>query len=216
MSTMRPASLPTVLEPEQAGTQRNSRKLFVPPLPTMPKPVLDSTSMCTGGSLASVVCWVCPPEANQGPGVTRFLRAPWLSPMAYWISTASPSQNTFVPTERLCPGGQLYSDCVSSCPPSCSAVAQGEEGSCGKECVSGCECPAGLFWDGAHCVPAAHCPCYHRRLRYAPGDTVNQQCNPWWVFGLWWATEFSLMLLFMLFLRFAPPNKQCIMGLPTQ
>ncbi|CAO2603537.1 Sspo, partial [Lemmus lemmus] len=28
--------------------------------------------------------------------------------------------------ERLCPGGQLYSDCVSSCPPSCSAVAQGE------------------------------------------------------------------------------------------
>lgn len=90
--------------------------------------------------------------------------------------------------ERLCPGGQLYSDCVSSCPPSCSAVAQGEEGSCGKECVSGCECPAGLFWDGTHCVPAAHCPCYHRRQRYAPGDTVNQQCNPWWVFGLWWDT----------------------------
>lgn len=67
MSTMRPASLPTVLEPEQAVTQRSSRKLFVPPLPTMPRPVPDSTSMCTGGSLASVVCWVCPPEANQGP-----------------------------------------------------------------------------------------------------------------------------------------------------
>ncbi|GAB1290783.1 SCO-spondin [Apodemus speciosus] len=80
--------------------------------------------------------------------------------------------------ERLCPGGQLYSDCVSSCPPSCSAVAQGEEGSCGNECVGGCECPAGLFWDGALCVPAAHCPCYHRRQRFAPGDTVNQQCNP--------------------------------------
>ncbi|XP_017177065.1 SCO-spondin isoform X4 [Mus musculus] len=80
--------------------------------------------------------------------------------------------------ERVCPGGQLYSDCVSSCPPSCSAVAQGEEGSCGKECVSGCECPTGLFWDGALCVPAAHCPCYHRRQRYAPGDTVKQQCNP--------------------------------------
>ncbi|XP_055461492.1 SCO-spondin [Psammomys obesus] len=80
--------------------------------------------------------------------------------------------------EHPCPGGQLYSDCVSSCPPSCSAVAQGEEGPCGKECVSGCECPTGLFWDGALCVPAAHCPCYHRRQRYAPGDTVNQQCNP--------------------------------------
>ncbi|XP_005404818.1 PREDICTED: SCO-spondin [Chinchilla lanigera] len=80
--------------------------------------------------------------------------------------------------ERLCPGGQLYSDCISSCPASCSTVGQGEEGPCGEECVSGCECPSGLFWDDTHCVPAAHCPCYHRRKRYAPGDTVYQRCNP--------------------------------------
>ncbi|KAM5255351.1 SCO-spondin-like [Ctenodactylus gundi] len=79
--------------------------------------------------------------------------------------------------ERLCPGGQLYSDCVSSCPPSCSTVGQEEEGPCREECVSGCECPSGLFWDGALCVPAARCPCYHRRQRYAPGDTVHQRCN---------------------------------------
>uniref|UniRef100_H0VSR4 SCO-spondin n=1 Tax=Cavia porcellus TaxID=10141 RepID=H0VSR4_CAVPO len=80
--------------------------------------------------------------------------------------------------ERLCPGGQLYSDCISSCPASCSMVGQGEEGPCGEDCVSGCECPPGLFWDGTHCVPAASCPCYHRRQRYAPGDTVHQRCNP--------------------------------------
>ncbi|XP_008064182.1 SCO-spondin [Carlito syrichta] len=80
--------------------------------------------------------------------------------------------------EHLCPGGQLYSDCISLCPPSCEAVGQGEEGSCGEECMSGCQCPYGLFWDGALCVPAAHCPCYHRRQRYAPGDTVHQLCNP--------------------------------------
>ncbi|XP_008583107.1 PREDICTED: SCO-spondin, partial [Galeopterus variegatus] len=80
--------------------------------------------------------------------------------------------------ERSCPGGQLYSDCVPSCPPSCAAVGEGEEGSCGEECVSGCACPPGLFWDGTLCVPAAHCPCYHRRQRYAPGDTVRQLCNP--------------------------------------
>ncbi|CAK7295104.1 SSPO [Vulpes lagopus] len=79
--------------------------------------------------------------------------------------------------ERLCPGGQLYSDCTSACPPSCSAVAEGGEGSCREACVSGCECPAGLFWDGALCVPAARCPCHHRRRRYAPGDTVRQRCN---------------------------------------
>ncbi|XP_039109837.1 SCO-spondin-like [Hyaena hyaena] len=80
--------------------------------------------------------------------------------------------------ERLCPGGQLYSDCASACPPSCSAVGEGGEGSCQEACVSGCECPPGLFWDGALCVPAARCPCYHRRQRYAPGDTVRQLCNP--------------------------------------
>uniref|UniRef100_A0A2I3GQ68 SCO-spondin n=1 Tax=Nomascus leucogenys TaxID=61853 RepID=A0A2I3GQ68_NOMLE len=80
--------------------------------------------------------------------------------------------------ERLCPGGQLYSDCVSLCPPSCEAVGQGEEESCREECVSGCECPRGLFWNSTLCVPAAHCPCYYRRQRYAPSDTVHQLCNP--------------------------------------
>ncbi|KAG8508993.1 LOW QUALITY PROTEIN: SCO-spondin, partial [Galemys pyrenaicus] len=77
--------------------------------------------------------------------------------------------------ERPCPGGQQYSDCASACPPSCSAVGEVGAGPCGTECVSGCECPPGLFWDGALCVPAARCPCYHRRQRYAPGDTVRQR-----------------------------------------
>lgn len=176
---MRPASLLTVLEPQQAVARRSKWRLCVPPLPTMPRPVPGSTSMCTGGSLASVVHWVCLSQ-------TRSL---WPKGSLAVSHSLLDLQNQplmgqfFVPTERLCPGGQLYSDCISSCPPSCSAVAQGEEGSCGKECVSGCECPTGLFWDGALCVPAAHCPCYYRRRRYAPGDTVKQQCNPWWVFG---------------------------------
>ncbi|KAK2507918.1 hypothetical protein MC885_019192 [Smutsia gigantea] len=74
----------------------------------------------------------------------------------------------------LCPGGQLY----SACPPSCSAAGEGGEGPCGKACVSGCECAPGLLWDGALCVPAARCPCYHRRRRYAPGNPVRQLCNP--------------------------------------
>ncbi|KAJ8782814.1 hypothetical protein J1605_009422 [Eschrichtius robustus] len=79
---------------------------------------------------------------------------------------------------RLCLGGRLCSDCASACPPSCSAVGEGGEGSCGEECVSGCECPPGLFWDGAPCVPSARWPCYHRRRRYDPGDTVRRLRSP--------------------------------------
>lgn len=120
-----------------------------------------------------------------------------------------------VPTERLCPGAQLYSDCVSSCPPTCMAVGQGEEGSCREECVSGCECPPGLFWDGAQCVPAARCPCYHRRQRYAPGDTVRQLCNLWWVLGPYWevtATWFPLIPCLMLSLKPASPKLPAYSG----
>ncbi|XP_044534907.1 SCO-spondin-like [Gracilinanus agilis] len=80
--------------------------------------------------------------------------------------------------ERLCPGAQLYSDCVSSCPPSCGAVGEDEEGQCREECVSGCECPSGLYRDKDLCVPATQCPCYHHRQRYSPGHTVYQLCNP--------------------------------------
>lgn len=83
----------------------------------------------------------------------------------------------------------MYMDCASACPPSCSAVGEGAEGSCREGCVSGCECPPGLFWDGALCVPASRCPCYHRRQRYAPGDVVRQLCNPWWVRGPCWPSR---------------------------
>lgn len=76
------------------------------------------------------------------------------------------------------PGGQLYSDCVSACPPSCPAAGEVAEGPCREACVSGCGCTPGLLWDGALCVPAARCPCHHRRRRYTPGDTVRQLCNP--------------------------------------
>nr|XP_044630662.1 SCO-spondin [Equus asinus] len=109
---------------------------------------------------------VVPPWLFRGGGV--------------WREKPNPraSQPTRVPADRLCPGGQLYSDCASACPPSCAAAGAGGEGSCGEECVSGCECAPGLFWDGALCVPAARCPCYHRRQRYSPGDTVRQLCNP--------------------------------------
>ncbi|XP_074841635.1 SCO-spondin-like [Carettochelys insculpta] len=79
--------------------------------------------------------------------------------------------------EKPCGQGKQYSDCVSSCPASCAAVGTGEEGHCREECVSGCECPPGLYLEGGACVPEADCPCYHRRQRYAPGQSIQQHCN---------------------------------------
>ncbi|XP_032954528.1 SCO-spondin [Rhinolophus ferrumequinum] len=75
---------------------------------------------------------------------------------------------------ELCPGGQVYADYALACPPGCSTVGEGEEESCGEGCVRGCECPPGLFWDCALCVPATRCPCYHRRQCYDPMTYVCQ------------------------------------------
>lgn len=46
--------------------------------------------MCTGGNLASVVCWVCLLQTNQDPEGPE-----GLSPMAYWILKANPSWTFF-------------------------------------------------------------------------------------------------------------------------
>ncbi|XP_062907004.1 SCO-spondin [Mobula hypostoma] len=79
--------------------------------------------------------------------------------------------------ERRCPDRMVYSDCVSSCPASCEGGGSPALGSCREECVSGCECPQGLFQEGDRCVPADQCPCYHRGQRYSPGQTIPHRCN---------------------------------------
>lgn len=75
--------------------------------------------------------------------------------------------------------GKQYSDCVSSCPASCASVGSSEDGQCRDECVSGCECPAGLYLEDGMCVREEACPCYHRRQRYSPEETIRQRCNQW-------------------------------------
>ncbi|XP_036410900.1 SCO-spondin [Megalops cyprinoides] len=79
--------------------------------------------------------------------------------------------------ERVCPRGQVFSDCVSSCPPSCSSPLPPASGQCREECVGGCECPPGLYLHGGACLPRDDCPCFHRRRAHQPGDTIRQRCN---------------------------------------
>lgn len=87
-------------------------------------------------------------------------------------------------TGRVCPRGQVFSDCVSSCPPSCSspqppgpAAAMGQ---CREECVGGCECPPGLYLHQGLCLKRDDCPCFHRRRTYQSGDRIQQRCNTWY------------------------------------
>ncbi|XP_028290490.1 SCO-spondin [Gouania willdenowi] len=78
---------------------------------------------------------------------------------------------------RLCPRGQVFSDCVSSCPPTCSSPQPSMGGQCREECVGGCECPPGLYLHHGRCLTRDHCPCFHRRLTYQSGDRIQQRCN---------------------------------------
>uniref|UniRef100_A0A8C9VHG3 Subcommissural organ spondin n=1 Tax=Scleropages formosus TaxID=113540 RepID=A0A8C9VHG3_SCLFO len=78
--------------------------------------------------------------------------------------------------ERTCPQGQVFSDCVTSCPPSCSSPLPPGHGQCREECVGGCECPPGLFLHWGTCLSREDCPCFHRRHTYHPGDTIKQRC----------------------------------------
>lgn len=187
--------MPTAPRPQRALAGRAVGRLCAPPWPATPRTAGSGAPTCSGGSRASVVGlptlqgW----DLRGGPRVTpisecsKLLARPPSSSRAARFGVgdrgARDSQAAPVPAERLCPGDQLYSNCASACPPSCSAGDEGAEGSCREECVSGCECPPRLYPDCILCVPAARCPCFQRRRRHAPGDTVRQWCNPWWVRG---------------------------------
>lgn len=91
---------------------------------------------------------------------------------------------SFVLLGRVCPKGQVYSDCVSSCPPNCAspqppgpAAALGQ---CREECVGGCECPPGLYLYQGNCLKRDDCPCFYRRRTYQSGDRIHQRCNTWY------------------------------------
>ncbi|XP_063157945.1 SCO-spondin-like [Candoia aspera] len=79
--------------------------------------------------------------------------------------------------EKPCGRGQRYTDCVSSCPASCTAVGMAAGDHCRQECVSGCECAPGLYLEEGSCIPESRCPCFHRRQKFRPGETLRQRCN---------------------------------------
>ncbi|XP_070582937.1 LOW QUALITY PROTEIN: SCO-spondin-like [Erythrolamprus reginae] len=79
--------------------------------------------------------------------------------------------------EKACGPRRHYSDCVSTCPPSCVVVSAPMRDHCREECVSGCECDHGLYLDKGACVPLSQCPCFHRRRKFHAGEMLRWHCN---------------------------------------
>lgn len=48
--------------------------------------------------------------------------------------------------------------------------------------MSGCMCPDGLVSDGeGGCINETQCPCLHNGKLYKPGQTMQVDCNTWFV-----------------------------------
>lgn len=73
-----------------------------------------------------------------------------------------------------------YKSCVPQCQKTCRTIYSiASEDMCQNECVPGCQCKEGTFYDEIvdRCVPAENCSCSLRKRNYAPGDTIKIDCN---------------------------------------
>ncbi|XP_016281164.2 otogelin-like protein isoform X1 [Monodelphis domestica] len=72
----------------------------------------------------------------------------------------------------VCQKGMLYHPCSSFCHHSCASLSSME--SCDDDCVEGCNCPEGKYFDEviSFCVPIFSCHCEYRGSQYQPGELV--------------------------------------------
>uniref|UniRef100_A0AAY4DDD1 VWFD domain-containing protein n=1 Tax=Denticeps clupeoides TaxID=299321 RepID=A0AAY4DDD1_9TELE len=87
------------------------------------------------------------------------------------------------PLPRGCSPPKVYFNCSMAGPSEngleCAQTCMHLEDDCfPSECVSGCQCPAGLLDDGrGHCVKDYDCPCQHDGHFYKAGSKILIQCN---------------------------------------
>ena len=74
-----------------------------------------------------------------------------------------------------------YSECVSACAYSCTDLAEKSAMNCENQCLPGCACPAGTYYDtkSRSCIRAEQCPCYDMSSRsyVQPGQKVFRTCT---------------------------------------
>ncbi|XP_029452978.1 otogelin-like protein [Rhinatrema bivittatum] len=74
-----------------------------------------------------------------------------------------------------CQYGMLYHRCSTYCAHSCSLLSAGE--ACGDECIEGCNCPDGKFFEESinFCVPISSCRCHYKGRIYQSGEIMPTQ-----------------------------------------
>eukprot|EP00117_Sycon_ciliatum_P036387 scpid49483/ scgid27402/ Chymotrypsin-elastase inhibitor ixodidin len=90
-------------------------------------------------------------------------------------ATQPPAPETAVATEAVCPSGEVYNECGTACPSTCT---QPGPRPCAKICSRGCFCPEGFVRqsseNGAPCVQSHDCPVLHEEC---PVGEVYQACG---------------------------------------
>lgn len=77
-----------------------------------------------------------------------------------------------------CPRSMVYKECGTNCGQICG------EGNVGSDCddtqcVDGCFCPVGHFFDGYECVEPEHCSCKRDDSDYPIGSVYKTGCDQW-------------------------------------
>ncbi|KAM4723114.1 mucin-2-like [Rhinophrynus dorsalis] len=81
---------------------------------------------------------------------------------------------------KQCPGNMIYQESASPCMNSCSHLQV--HSLCMEHYMDGCFCPLGTVQDDRTekgCVPVSECHCKHQGTLYAPGQTIQNDCDEW-------------------------------------
>ncbi|XP_053545247.1 mucin-2 [Bombina bombina] len=79
---------------------------------------------------------------------------------------------------KQCPQNMIYQESASPCMNTCSHLEI--HSLCEEHYMDGCFCPAGTVLDdrtGKGCVPVSECHCTHSGVTYAPGQTMQNDCD---------------------------------------
>ncbi|XP_028910294.1 von Willebrand factor isoform X3 [Ornithorhynchus anatinus] len=109
-----------------------------------------STNQAPGASLSDEIL-----DSHPSPRVKRSLNC--RPPLVRLVCPADDPRAEGLECMRTCQNYDL--ECVSS------------------GCVSGCLCPQGMVRHGDRCLSPERCPCFHNGKEFAPGESVQKDCN---------------------------------------